>query len=465
MIEWYFLKVLIKNNNKLNYFIFFFILCFGFRLILIIQHPEIYSWDAFRRIWNHDYILVRHWLPFFQLILSLFLRVIPSLFCLKIFMGCISGLTCGSAYLLGQQLFNQQTGIIWATLLAFSPLFVRFSIVPYQEALFLFLIFMGIYFYLLNKPSSIYLSSLFISLSCLTRYEGWILCGIIIADILINKRNKYNKKECYVFVLCFIVGIFIWLCVKFLFQVEPVIGSPLHNTDFINDKMRTFQNLSTIMAHFLLKIKISMYYIKVFIGLPFVFIMCLGMVFIVKDKYDFKMQLITYTVTLLALSIIRSFGGVFTDRMMLFPISFLLIPIAIALSKFWNFANRFRPNFKNGMIIMLLIVFWYAPKAVISVRQISSSFAPEYGIAKLLENLNPKSKTLIYPRPSNNIWGESLISAVIGNSIKLKINHNIFSFDMLPKRFKEDINIFIKEKNIDYIVSFHNGKYRLTKSI
>lgn len=380
-------------------------------------------------------------------------------------MGCISSLTCGSAYLLGQRLFNQKTGVIWATLLAFSPLFVRYSIVPYQEALFLFLIFIGIYFYLLDKPSASYLSSLFISLSCLTRYEGWILCGIIIADLLTRNRYKYNKKERLVFLLCFIIGIFIWICIKFLFQGDPIIGGPLHNTALINDKAQTFKNLSAIITYFLLKIKISISYIAVFIGVPFVFFMCLGVFFIVKDKYDFKFQLITYTLMLLVLSLLRSLGGVFTDRMILFPISFLLIPIAITLSKIWDFANKFKPNFKYGTIIMLLIIIWYAPKAVISVRQASNSFAPEYGVAKFLENLDPKSKTLIYPRQSNNIWGESLISAIIGNSINLKINHNIFSFDMLPKKYKEDINKFKKEKNIDYIVSFYNGKYHFAKSM
>lgn len=438
-------------------------LCFGFRIILIIQYPEIYSWDAFRRIWNYNHILVRHWLPLFQLLLYLFLKAIPSLFGLRILLVCISGLACGSAYLLGQRMFNQKIGIIWATLLAFFPLFVRYSIVPYQEALFLFLIYMGIYFYLLDEPSSIYLSSLFISLSCLTRYEGWVLCGIIISDILISK--KYNYKKSYSYLLCFILGIIIWVCVKFVFQFEPVIGGPLDNTDLVNNKMHIFSNSYAIMAHFWLQFKISISYIKVIIGVPVVFVMCAGMVFITKDKYDFKVQLITYTLMLLALSIIRSLGGVFTDRMMVFPISFLLIPIAVTLSKIWDFADRFKPNFKCGMIILLLIIIWYTPKAAISVHQTSSSFVPEYRVAKFLENLNPKSKTLIYPRPSKNVWGESLISAIIGNSIKLKIDHNIFSFDMLPQKYRADINKFIKEKNVDYIISFHNGKYHFTKSI
>ena len=106
-----------------------FILGFGFRVVLITQYPEVYSWDAFRRIWNYDHILVRHWLPFFQLVLFLFLKAIPSLFWLRIFVAFISGLTCGSAYLLGQRLFNRNTGLIWATMLAFSPLFVRFSLI------------------------------------------------------------------------------------------------------------------------------------------------------------------------------------------------------------------------------------------------------------------------------------------------------------------------------------------------
>ena len=147
---------------------------------------------------------------------------------------------------------------------------------------------------------------------------------------------------------------------------------------------------------------------------------------------------------------------------MVFPISFLFIPIAVILSKTCDLANKFRPKFRCGMIIVLLIIILHTPKAVVSVHQISSSFVPEYDVAKFLEDFDPKSKTLIYPRPSKNIWGESLISAVIGNSMKLKIDQNIFSFDMLPEKYREDIDKLIEEKNIDYVISFRNGKYRFS---
>lgn len=383
------------------------------------------------------------------------------MFCLRIFLACISGLACGSAYLLGQRLFDNKVGILWATLLMVCPLFVCVSIVPYQEALFLFLVFMGMYFYLSDESSSIYPSPFFISLSCLTRYEGWILCGIITFDIVINKKYGYKKSCVYSF--CFILGIIIWLCLKFLFQLEPVIGGPLDFTEAVNKRIQITSDLSALMSHSGLIIVAMVACIYNAIGVLFV-PMGAGMAFVLKEKYDFKVHLIVYTIVLLLFSLVRGLGGVLTTRMMVFPVAFLLVPVAVVLSKLWILADRYKPKYRCGMIMILLIVIWYAPKAVTSVHKASSSASPEYNIAKSLEILDPASKVLIYPRPQKNIWGESTISAIIGNSIKLKIDYNVFSFDMLSKEYRENIDRFIEENNIDYIISYDHGKYRFTEA-
>lgn len=458
MIDWF------KKHRLLSYFILFTFVGFLFRAILILLFPQIYSWDGFRRLWNYEHIWVRHWLPLLQVLIFLFLKTFHSTFGLRFFLASIAGLTCGSSYLLGQKLFNHRVGLIFATLLVFYPLFVSWSIVPYQEALFLLFIFMGLFFYLSNNPSSKYLAAIFISLSCLTRYEGWILCGILIFHMTLREK-KYDKK--YIFCLIyFLSGISVLLFVKHVLQIEPVIGGPLNNTPF-NERYNVLISSNFLSVLNILRmhlIKYICFAIQLMGILPFCFSI-VGLFLIIEEKHDFKIYFIIYMLSLILVTAMRGLGGAFTNRMLVFPTVFLLFPMALCLSKIWAIVDHIKSNFKLGIVITLIIVALFAHRAVLTVRNMSSTFIKEYNIAKFIETLDPNSKILICPRPVKDVWGESTISAIIGNSVDLKINQNIFSNDMLSQEDLRDINHFIEKQGIDYLISYKNGKYNFSTAI
>ncbi len=170
-------------------------------------------------------------------------------------------------------------------------------------------------------------------------------------------------------------------------------------------------------------------------------------------------------VFLLLLTAVRSIGSVLTGRMLVFPIAFLLFPTALCLSKIWMLADHLKYKFKWGFILMLIIIVAsYVLTSVLKVRRISSLYVAEHNVAKFIETLNPNSKILIHPRKVKNPWGESTISAIIGNSLKLRIGLNIFSYDMLSRKDLEEINLFKEKQGIDYEVIYNNGKYHFCKT-
>jgi hypothetical protein len=450
-----------KKNYQLFCFLSIFIFAFIFRFILIIIHPEIYSWDAFRRIWNYEYLFVRHWLPFLQLLIFTYFKVSSSLIGLRVILALIAGLTCGSCYLLGQKLFNKEVGLIWALLMSVFPLFVKYSIVPYQEGIFLFLIIIGLFLYLSERTAHLYLSAFAISLACLTRYEGWIICGIILIDLTL-KNFKKRKVGYYFLIISFSGGLILWGAIATLTKIEWVMGSPLDNSHVINNKIFLIYNFKTLVKHILSKGTAFIKNIFFLMGIPAVCMMA-GLYSLFKERFVFKIQLAVFVLSLIALCILRSLGGVLTDRMMVFPIVFLLIPLAVFFQKFWEIAQKRRPGVPWGTIIAVFILILYAPKAAIFVQNASNRFRQEYNIAKYLEKIDTQAKILVYPRRSDNIWGESHIAAIIGNSTKLKINKNVYSFDMLPEKMKNNVTQFIEREDIKYILLYTNGKYHIKK--
>ena len=403
---------------------------------------------------------MRHWLPFLQLLVSLFLKTFPDPFALRFFLALIAGLTCGSSYLLGQRLFGHKTGVVVGASLTFNPLFVCWSIVPYQEALFLMLIFQGLFFYLFEKPTLKYLGAILVSLSCLVRYEGWILSGILIFDQTIVKKS--NPKGVY-YSACFLIGIVTWLFIKHVLQVDSVIGGPL-NGEVLNKKLEVLLSSglpNIIQATWSTSIT-SIYHFATLFGLPALCFALMGLALMVKEKFDLKIHFFGYGLLLCALTSIRGLGGAFTERMFILPGSLMFFPMAFFFASKLTKEDRKTCNISWDLLAVLAVAVVFAPTAFYKVQGISSLFDQEYRVVKLIETLEPRGNVLIYPREISNTWGESAISAVIGNSVKLIINENVFSFDMLLPANRTEVDRFIREQKIKYIIRYSDENYHLT---
>ncbi len=160
---------------------------FALSAILIHRHPPMYWSDPYGRVIGRDHILVDRWLPLLQIVVFLVGRVTKSIAVLRLVLAGLSAATVVASAALGTRLFTHSVGLLFAALLATNALFVALATVPYQEVLFLGLIFAGLFFH--KQPGDRrqrWLALVAINLACLTRYEGWILVSALVAVELVE---------------------------------------------------------------------------------------------------------------------------------------------------------------------------------------------------------------------------------------------------------------------------------------
>lgn len=144
------------------------------------RNPAVYWYDSTDRLALRDRLLVGHWLPLVQAVIFLISRATRDLLVVRLVLAAIAALSIVAMDCLATRLFRAQTGPVSAVLLASNVLFVALAIVPYPDVLFVGLMLTALY-HLSLAPSRnhVLLGMLALNPACLTRYEGWILAGLI----------------------------------------------------------------------------------------------------------------------------------------------------------------------------------------------------------------------------------------------------------------------------------------------
>jgi hypothetical protein len=147
---------------------------------LVHRFPVMYWADPYARLESRDRLLVDRWLPLLQALLDGLARVTASLTAMRLILCAIGAWAVLSGYALAACLFGRLAAALFAVLLATTPLFVALSIVPYQEVLFLGLAFTGLALHFgPDGPHRARWAAAAFNLACLTRYEGWVLVGVV----------------------------------------------------------------------------------------------------------------------------------------------------------------------------------------------------------------------------------------------------------------------------------------------
>ncbi len=166
----------------------------AFAIALVRAHPAMYWYDPYGRVAFRDQIVLGRWLPMLQLVVYAVGKVTHSVPALRLVLAAIGALTVAAAYSFAARLFNRTTGVVFAALLATNPLFVAISIVPYQEVLFIGLIFAGLSFHHARDERHASDARRFgwlpaaaaLNLACLTRYEAWIVVALLCAGTVVR---------------------------------------------------------------------------------------------------------------------------------------------------------------------------------------------------------------------------------------------------------------------------------------
>jgi hypothetical protein len=160
------------------------------RLTLILHYPLLYDSDAYGRWANRDHPFSAPWVPLFQVTIYLLTRVADSILALRLLSAFFGATAVLTFWLLLRRAFGASVAYLGTLLLALNPLFVTFSVVPYQEGLFLTLAFLVLWLGLL--PGKIHWSWLIalVALAELTRYEGWLLALLLWLLFLWRRRQE-----------------------------------------------------------------------------------------------------------------------------------------------------------------------------------------------------------------------------------------------------------------------------------
>ncbi len=145
------------------------------RLALVLRYPLLYDVDAYGRWLSRDHPFSAPWVPLFQVVIYLLTRFADSILAVRLLSACFGATASLAFWLLLRRAFGASVAYLGGLLLALNPLFVTFSIVPYQEGLFLTLGFLALWLALAPGKIPWLWLTLTLALAGLTRYEGWLL--------------------------------------------------------------------------------------------------------------------------------------------------------------------------------------------------------------------------------------------------------------------------------------------------
>jgi hypothetical protein len=188
------------------------------RVMLILQYPLLYDVDAYGRWTTRAQPFNTPWVPLFQVALYLLTRVVDSILAARLLSAFFGATAALAFWLLLRRGFGAgarepsgyddgcsqraeaqprqapapegaAVAYLGALALAINPLFVTFSVVPYQEGLFFTLAFLALWLALEQGKTRWVWLTIVLALAGLTRYEGWLL-SLFIWLLFLWRRQK-----------------------------------------------------------------------------------------------------------------------------------------------------------------------------------------------------------------------------------------------------------------------------------
>ncbi|HYM10006.1 MAG TPA: hypothetical protein VEU62_04705 [Bryobacterales bacterium] len=147
------------------------------RAWLIVRYPPIFGGDAVTRLANRERILILHQLPALQASIHYLSRISTDPLLIRCWMALLGAVAGVGFYYLATDLMDRAAAFWAALFFVANPLLLAYSIVPYQEILMLAaLAFAFHFFFTENLPAA----SLCLAFACLTRYEAWAACPVLV---------------------------------------------------------------------------------------------------------------------------------------------------------------------------------------------------------------------------------------------------------------------------------------------
>jgi len=155
------------------------------RIWLIAHWPIIFGGDTILRMANREHVLLSYQLPGLQAVLHYLTKISESPALARYAMALIGSTAGLGFYCLASHYIEQEHAFYAGLFFVTNPFLLALSTVPYQEILMLAGLFFGFHFFFTgNLPAA----SLTLGLACLTRYEAWAACPVLVLAHAVEKR-------------------------------------------------------------------------------------------------------------------------------------------------------------------------------------------------------------------------------------------------------------------------------------
>lgn len=161
-----------------------FLLALSFRLLLLFLFPVPYGNDAAGRLYFRDTLWIGHWLPLTQGLVNATFTLTHSVVAVRLVFALTTSLAAVAfAYYL-QHIAGRRVAVIGGVLFATNAQLTTLSLMPFQEVIFLGLLFGGLAFWQQADANSarryhFIVGAGLYGLACLTRYEAWFILPVL----------------------------------------------------------------------------------------------------------------------------------------------------------------------------------------------------------------------------------------------------------------------------------------------
>ncbi|NIR49217.1 hypothetical protein GWO43_12125 [candidate division KSB1 bacterium] len=454
------------TGSKTRDWLFIFILGAIYRLVLLWQFPALYGGDSVGRLFYRDSIFFGHWLPLLQSLIVAGFDVTNSVMIIRVVIILAGSLSALGFYEFVRvisrnrnQPFSDQASwrrlpLIAGILFTLCPLYVYLSIVPYQEVIFLGLMFGGLAFLLGNEDRKLW-GYLLYGLACLTRYEAWLLLPVL---FFLEVRRLWHAAG---------GRIIHWIpAFKLLLALgwAPLVWMLLNEFHWGEFTAFLFQKEGSVYiwhSHFSLSIAATyltrMLWWIVKYGSPLVLFAVPGIYFFRKERSRFPLPVRILGLLCLFVLVLLTFiaGPEFAHahRFAAIPLSLVLIFTAVGIERFVGHLQQKRTRAFTillPMVLIILSIYSAIPVARANQRPDNST---AYQVARFLDRaLSANEKAVIVaqgfreypqviPMPYQRIAAQS------------NLNRNrMLSASHLGLNGEDTVARLISEQNVRYVV-------------
>jgi hypothetical protein len=458
-----------ENRRQLHSdLIFIFALGLIFRIALLLLFPVPYGNDAAGRLYYREAILTWHWLPVTQALVHATFAVTHSIGAVRLVFA-IAGSLAAVAFAFYLQAFaSRRAALIGGVLFAINAQAVYLSLMPFQEIVFLGLLFGGLAFFVRENAAhtparDFKCGSILYGLACLTRYEAWFILPALLLTRMWRTIAGHRTRTMLAEGIKSSVGLFwgpaLWCLVNWQHWGSPT-AFLFHHPDRILYAWAPHAEALRVLNYTAL-----LFYWLIRFGSPLVLLALPGVWLVWKNRRTMLPALWPLLLLLLLVLLFLVFiaGREFAtaNRFVMIPLGITLIFVALSIDDLIKRAAQSsrpllqklaNPVSQTGIaVVLVLLLLLYSAVPVMQSNRLADYREP-YEIARFLEAHLAREESAVIvatsfagevPMPYQRVFGQ----------LELEKERLLCSFLIEPQKLA-NIESFVRGRNLRYVVVF-----------